>query len=215
MFQNLIQSNDDAIVRSQGEAETVADALSRWDNDITLGQRNEMKAAEIEKKLDQDMNDLIEYTKWISKESGILRDRVRAAERVISDLKSSGESSVEAIMETLYLLKVKQEELDSEAETLREVINNKEVVIKNKEETKASVKQTIEIQNAEKENEIHALRVQLDEQRQLMDSQRRLLNELQVLCEVTQNHIIKANKDLQKKKQQKKQLTIEHQEVDQ
>lgn len=161
------------------------------------------------------MNDLIEYTKWISKESGVLRDRVRAAEKVISDLKSSGESSVEAIMETLYLLKVKQEELDSEAEQLREIINTKEVVIKQKEETKASVKQTIEIQNAEKENEIHALRVQLDEQRQLLDSQRRLLNELQVLCEVTQGHIIKANKDLQKKKQQKKQLTIEHQEVDQ
>lgn len=156
----------------------MADALARWDNDIILGQRSEVKAAETEKKLDQDMNDLIEYTKWISKESQVLRDRVRAAEKVISDLKSSGESSVEAIMETLYLLKVKQEELDSEAESLREVINTKEVVIKQKEETKASVKQTIEIQNAEKENEIHALRVQLDEQRQLLDSQRRLLNEL-------------------------------------
>ena len=111
------------------------------------------------------MNDLIEYTKWISKESGILRDRVRAAESVISDLKSSGESSVEAIMETLYLLKIKQEELDGEAESLREIIKSKEVIIKQKEETKASIKQTIEIQNAEKENEIHALRVQLDEQR--------------------------------------------------
>lgn len=160
------------------------------------------------------MTDLIEYTKWISKETGILRDRVRAAERVISDLKSSGESSVESIMETLYMLKIKQEELDGEAESLREIIKSKEVIIKQKEEAKASVKQTIEIQNAEKENEIHALRVQLDEQRQLLDGQRRLMNELQVLCEVTQNHIIKANKDLQKKKAQKKQLTIEHQELD-
>jgi hypothetical protein len=145
--------------------EKVADALARWDNDITMSQKEEIKAAETEKKLDQDMNDLIEYTKWISKESGILRDRVRAAERVISDLKSSGESSVEAIMETLYLLKIKQEELDGEAESLREIIKSKEVIIKQKEETKASIKQTIEIQNAEKENEIHALRVQLDEQR--------------------------------------------------
>jgi len=54
--------------------------------------------------------------------------------------------------------------------------------------------------------------VQLDEQRTLLDSQRRLLNELSVLCEVTQNHIIKANKDLQKKKQQKKQMTMEYME---
>lgn len=114
--------------------------LSRWDNDIEVGQKQEVKSAEIEKKLDQDMTDLIEYTKWISKESGVLRDRVRNAEKVISDLKSSGESSVEAIMETLYLMKVKQEELDSESESLRDLINQKEVVIKAKEETKASVK---------------------------------------------------------------------------
>jgi hypothetical protein len=86
------------------------------------------------------MTDLIEYTKWISKESGVLRDRVRAAEKVISELKSSGESSVEAIMETLYLLKVKQEELDAESEMLREVIKTKEITIKDKEQTKAQIK---------------------------------------------------------------------------
>lgn len=127
-------------MRSKGEAESVAEALARWDNDIEDGQKKEVKAAVTEKKLDQDMTDLIEYTKWISKESGVLRDRVRAAEKVISDLKSSGESSVEAIMETLYLLKVRQEELDSESESLREVITTKEVHIKQREETKAQVK---------------------------------------------------------------------------
>ena len=51
-------------------------------------------------------------------------------------------------METLYLLKIKQEELESEAQSLREVINTKERVIKAKEEQKASIKQTIEIENA-------------------------------------------------------------------
>ena len=43
-------------------------------------------------------------------------------------------------METLYLLKVKQEELEGEAQSLRDVINKKEVVIKAKEEEKASIK---------------------------------------------------------------------------
>ena len=61
------------------------------------------------------MADLVEYVKWISAESQKLRERVRASERVISDLKQSGESSVESLMETLYLLKVKQEELEGEA----------------------------------------------------------------------------------------------------
>ena len=94
------------------------------------------------------------------------------------------------------------------------MINTKEQVIKGKEEGKASIKQTIEIENADRENQIHALRRQLEEQRVLMDGQRKLLNELQVLCEFTQNDIIKANRELHKKKAQKKQLTLEYQEVD-
>jgi len=52
------------------------------------------------------------------------------------------------------------------------------MVIKAKEEEKASIKQTIEIENADRENQIHALRKQLEEQRVLMDGQRKLLNEL-------------------------------------
>ena len=54
------------------------------------------------------MQDLVEYTKWVSSEAQKLKDRVRKSEKVISDLKSSGESSVESLMETLYILKIKQ-----------------------------------------------------------------------------------------------------------
>ena len=53
------------------------------------------------------MNDLIEYTKWISAECEKLRDRVKASEKEISDLKTSGEASVESLMETLYILKIR------------------------------------------------------------------------------------------------------------
>jgi hypothetical protein len=76
------------------------------------------------------MNDLIEYTKWISLECEKLRDRVKSSEKEISDLKTSGEASVESLMEKLYILKVRQEEMDNEAKSLREVIQYKEVQIK-------------------------------------------------------------------------------------
>ena len=108
--------------------------------------------------MDKDTTALIEYVKWTSDKSQDLRDRVKASERVISDLKSSGESSVESLMETLYMLKIKSEELDGEAGGLREVINTKEKVIKEKEEDKAAIKANIEVENADRENEIHALR---------------------------------------------------------
>jgi uncharacterized coiled-coil protein SlyX len=68
------------------------------------------------------------------------------------------------------------------------------------EAEKANIKQRIEIDNADRENEIQHLRRQLAEQKELMDGQTKLMNELQALCEFTQNDIIKANKDLTKKK---------------
>ena len=104
--------NDEDIKGSKSEAETLAELMSRWDVDNHDLAKGENKSYGAEKKLDQDMIDLVEYTKWVSKEAGVLRDRVRAAEKVISELKSSGESSVEAIMESLFLLKVRQAELD-------------------------------------------------------------------------------------------------------
>ncbi len=76
------------------------------------------------------MIDLVEYVKWVTEEIQKLRDRVRKSERVISDLKSSGEASVESLMETMYVLKIKQEELEGQASNLRNTISNKEVLIK-------------------------------------------------------------------------------------
>jgi hypothetical protein len=43
------------------------------------------------------------------------------------------------------------------------LITTKELVIKQKEEEKGQVKQTIEIENADRENQIHSLRIQLEE----------------------------------------------------
>ena len=60
----------------------------------------------------KDLYDLIEYVKWITTETGILRERVRKAEAVISSLRKSGESSVESLLKTLFKLRKKQEQLD-------------------------------------------------------------------------------------------------------
>jgi len=62
---------------------------------------------------------MIEYVKWITNETSILRQRVRAAESVISQLRKSGETSVESLLDTLYVLRKKQEKLDEEAQSLR------------------------------------------------------------------------------------------------
>ena len=54
-----------------------------------------------EKLFERDYQDLLEYIKWISADLSLLRDRARIAEKIISDLKQSGEESVDSLMSTL------------------------------------------------------------------------------------------------------------------
>jgi len=54
-----------------------------------------------EKLFEQDTTDVLEYVKWISSDLSMLRDRSRIAEKIISDLKRSGEQSVDSLMSTL------------------------------------------------------------------------------------------------------------------
>ena len=143
------------------KAESLATDLSTWDNSIMTQKQKERRAAAVERRLDKDMDDLKAHIKSVTDETNGLRDRVRAAEAVISELKSSGESSVEQLMETLYMMKVRQEELDNESARMRDIISKQEGQLKQKEDYKSSIKQTIEIENAARENEIHALRMQL------------------------------------------------------
>ena len=53
------------------------------------------------------MDALVEYVKWITDETAILRARIRKAEAVICQLRKSGEQSVESLLTTLYALKKK------------------------------------------------------------------------------------------------------------
>lgn len=105
---------------------------------------HESKYKRKEKSYNNDMTDLIEYTKWITNETAILRQRVRAAESVISQLRKSGETSVESLLDTLYVLKKKQKTLDEEADTLRMHVQTKETLIKMKEDERGNLKATIE-----------------------------------------------------------------------
>lgn len=66
--------------------------------------------------------------------------RVRKAENIISDLRKSGEDSVDKLMETLYYLKLKVEEKERETEMMRNIIKDREVVIQDKENLKSTLK---------------------------------------------------------------------------
>mmetsp|Transcript_32253 Transcript_32253/g.49368 ORF Transcript_32253/g.49368 Transcript_32253/m.49368 type:complete len:166 (+) Transcript_32253:229-726(+) len=115
-YESIISSHDTEINKQDKVKSKFGDEMARWDAGALSLAKKEKKAAAIEKELDQKMTDLVEYTKWINDECQLLRDRVRKSEKVINDLRSSGEASVESLMETLYVLKIKQEELESRAQ---------------------------------------------------------------------------------------------------
>lgn len=76
--------------------------ISGIDSELLQFKQKEGKYQKREKKYDADMKDLVEYVKWITGDLGKLRDRVRMAEKVISDLRQSGEESVESLLNALY-----------------------------------------------------------------------------------------------------------------
>lgn len=119
------------------------------------------------------------------------------------------------MLDTLFILRKKQEKLDEEAELLRIAVQNKESIIKRREEEKGNLRQAIEIQKAEQEMDFSKLRKQLDEQKALISNQRKLLNELQVLNEMTQADITKAAEDLHGRQADSKHLELRLQEQEQ
>lgn len=121
-----------------------------------------------EKKLTGDLYDLIEYVKWVTNETSALRKRVREAEQIINQLRRAGEGSVESLLDTLLVLRKKQEKLDKEANILRETVQNQEAMIKMKEGQKGNLKASIEVENGEHQNEMNKLRRQLEQQRHLI-----------------------------------------------
>ena len=88
------------------------------------------------------------------------------------------------------------EELEQEADNIRDVINTKEYEISVKEEEVNKLKRLIELETSEKEIEIRRIRQEIDEQKQIADNQAKIIHELQILNDFTQQDMIKASKEL-------------------
>ncbi len=127
----------------------------------------------------------------------LLRDRARIAEKIISDLKQSGEESVDSLMDTLSHNKRKQDALDREVDGLRAVVNTKEREIAIKEGDITNLKRLIELETNEKEVEIRRIKTEIEEQNKVMENQQKIIRELQVLNDFTQSDLIQATSELQ------------------
>jgi hypothetical protein len=71
------------------------------------------------------------------------------------------------------VLKKKQKKLDVRLEEVRDIVQQKEALIKVKEDEKSRTKAQIEDDNAAHELQFRSLRLQLEEQKNLMASQRK------------------------------------------
>ena len=157
---------------------------------------------------------MIEYVKWISSDLGMLRDRARVSEKVISELKRSGEDSVDTLMETLSAHRTKQDQLDRDVEAQRSIIVGKENQIAAKEDEINGLKRLIELETNEKEIEIRRIRTEIDEQNKVIESQQKIIRELQVLNDYTQSDYIQATSELQSRIREKNDLQLKFLDAD-
>lgn len=151
--------------------------VGQWGQEISdleaKAQRLRKEQAHIvrrERQYDQDNTDLVEYVKWVSGDLSMLRDRARVAEKVISDLKRSGQESVDQLMEKLSYNKQKQARLDTDVDALRAVIQGKEQEIARKEDEIVGLKRLIELETNEKEMEIRRIRLEIEEQNKVIEN---------------------------------------------
>ena len=168
-----------------------------------------------ERHYDRDNADLVEYVKWVSGDLSMLRDRARVSEKVISDLKRSGQESVDQLMEKLSSNKQKQARLDADVDALRAVIQGKEHEIARKEDEIVGLKRLIELETNEKEMEIRRIRLEIEEQNKVIENQQKIVKELIVLNDYTQTDLIQANAELQSRIREKNDLQLRYLDADQ
>jgi chromosome segregation ATPase len=181
----------------------------------TKRMRQEQKHIQSREKLyDRDYQDLLEYIKWISGDLSMLRDRGRISEKIISDLKQSGEESVDSLMSTLTHHKHRQDALDREVDGLRFVVNQKEREIAVKEGDITNLKRLIELETNEKEVEIRRIKSEIEEQTKVMENQQKIIRELQVLNDFTQTDLIQATSELQQRIRERNDLQLRYLDSD-
>jgi predicted nucleic acid-binding Zn-ribbon protein len=153
-------------VEGQGRDQIVGEwgrEISEYEVKMSRMRREETNIVKREKQFERDNLDLIEYVKWISGDLSMLRDRARISEKVISDLKKSGEESVDSLMGTLSQNKQQQDALDREVDSIRAVIVAKEHEISLKEDEINNLKRLIELETNEKEIEIRRIKTEIEE----------------------------------------------------
>jgi hypothetical protein len=96
------------LLNNEYEGQTKDCTVGQWGSSIAEYEvrmrkmrKEETLIGKREKLYERDMQDLIEYVKWIQTDLCMLRDRGRVSEKIISDLKRSGEDSVDSLMNTL------------------------------------------------------------------------------------------------------------------
>ena len=83
----------------------------------------------------------------------------------MNQLRKSGETSVEALLDTLFVLKKKQEKLDIDLNYLQNQVQNKEALIKIKEDEKSMLRALIEDDSKAHEEQFRKIRNNLEEQK--------------------------------------------------
>lgn len=112
-FSQIIAKNHKSTQVAEQHTDTVGKDLNKLILEYESIKAGEGKYAKNEKAMRQNLYDMIHYVQLLTKQITDLRQRTRDAEKVIFQLRKSGETSVEVLLDTLFVLKKDQEVLDA------------------------------------------------------------------------------------------------------
>lgn len=214
-FSQIIDKNHRSTQKSEQQTDEIGKELNKLTLEFESIKNSEGKFAKNEKTMHQNLYDMIHYVSLLTDQIIDLRQRTREAEKVIFQLRKSGETSVEVLLDTLFVLKKEQEKLDQQFVAVQAEVQQKELQIRLKEEQKSELKAQIEDESAAHEQQFSKIRNQLEETKMLIASQRKHLNQLQALNEKTQTEMTYNSQILSKQLQEKEHVQIQISEQEQ
>jgi hypothetical protein len=120
-------------VRHQEQEYRTKDKLQINSNYALVGYLGELKKTEVDVKLEahrmnylnKDKQWLIKFCNQLKEELGWCKDRVRVAEKIMHDLKATGQESVESLIRTIDGFEAKRQRLENEIAELTRIVNSK------------------------------------------------------------------------------------------
>lgn len=157
---------------------------------------------------------LIRYAKTLTSELDEYKEKVKMAEKIIQDLRNTGNESLDALLNMLATYRIKQVQTQQEILKLKQLVEMKKDEIVGLDEDITELSSFVSTAKGKLEVKIGELLGSLEENRRLIRRQDKIIVDLQQKNEVSQISIADAAEEAQKRGNEKLKIQLKMKELD-